>query len=220
MATASNASFAAPTRPSASASSPAVSFRAVRLTPRSRSLTDRVLTRAALANSSWVSPALARRRRRRPANVRGVSASAGDGVPFPSSLTVWNLPETLGTGLLAQGSGVIVPSPTRASILRHVETWRPPTRSLPAGGRNECPVRRMYEPVSKRKYIPLWDRTSTRERLRTVHRRRWTAKYWRRHHDLSYWPLRRGRRSGSERIYEYSRWDLVPSDHNNCKRNA
>jgi len=55
-------------RPSASASSKAVSLRAVRLIPRSRSLTDRGLSPAASASSSWVSRASARSCRSNPAN--------------------------------------------------------------------------------------------------------------------------------------------------------
>ena len=51
-AAATNSSRAGPARPSASASSTAVSLRAVRLTPRSRSLTDRGLSFAASASSS------------------------------------------------------------------------------------------------------------------------------------------------------------------------
>ena len=58
-AAATNSPRAGSARPSASASSPAVSLRAVRLMPRSRSLTDRGLRPAASASSSWVSPARA-----------------------------------------------------------------------------------------------------------------------------------------------------------------
>ena len=52
----------------AAASRTAVSWRAVRLMPRSRSLTDRGLTPAALASSSCVRPAPARSCRSNPAN--------------------------------------------------------------------------------------------------------------------------------------------------------
>lgn len=61
------ATLTGPARPSASARSRAVSRRAVRLTPRSRSLTDRVLNRAAAASSSWVIPESARICRSNPA---------------------------------------------------------------------------------------------------------------------------------------------------------
>ena len=56
-----------PARPSASASRTAVSLWAVRLMPRSRSLTVRGLTPAASASSSWVSRASARSCRSNPA---------------------------------------------------------------------------------------------------------------------------------------------------------
>ena len=59
-AAATNNASADPARPSASASSSAVSLRAVRLMPRSRSLTDRGLSCAASASSSCVSRASAR----------------------------------------------------------------------------------------------------------------------------------------------------------------
>ena len=59
-AAASNAARAGPASPSASASSRAVSLRAVGWIPRSRSLTDRGLSRAASASSSWVRPASTR----------------------------------------------------------------------------------------------------------------------------------------------------------------
>ena len=55
-AAASNSARAGPIRPSASASSRAVSLRAVRLMPRSRSLTERGLSLAASASSSCVTP--------------------------------------------------------------------------------------------------------------------------------------------------------------------
>ena len=64
-------------RSSASASSLAVSGRAVRWTPRSRSLTDRGLSPAASASSSCVSPASARNCCNKPANpCTGCSATA------------------------------------------------------------------------------------------------------------------------------------------------
>ncbi len=65
-------------RPSAAASNSAVSLRAVRLMPRSRSLTDRGLTPAASASSSWVSLASDRSCRSNPANPSaGCSAMVG-----------------------------------------------------------------------------------------------------------------------------------------------
>ena len=59
---------AVPVRPSAPASNTAVSLCAVRLTPRSKLLTDRGDTPAAAASSSWVSFAPTRSRRSSPAN--------------------------------------------------------------------------------------------------------------------------------------------------------
>ena len=59
-AAATNSPLTGPSRPSASASRTAVSLWAVRLMPRSRSLTVRGLTPAASASSSWVSRASAR----------------------------------------------------------------------------------------------------------------------------------------------------------------
>ena len=67
-AAATNKSRTAPARPSAPASNSAVSLRAVRLTPRSRSLTDRGLRPAASASSSCVSLASARSCRSNPPN--------------------------------------------------------------------------------------------------------------------------------------------------------
>src|SRR6516165_4872469 len=67
-AAATNSSPAGPARPSAPASSTAVSLWAVRLMPRSRLLTDPVDNPAASASSSWVSPASARSCRNSPAN--------------------------------------------------------------------------------------------------------------------------------------------------------
>ena len=58
-----NPARSGPVSPSASASSRAVWLRAVRLMPRSRSLTVRVLSAAARASSCWLSPALVRNRR-------------------------------------------------------------------------------------------------------------------------------------------------------------
>jgi hypothetical protein len=76
-ATATNSSRAGPARPSARASSSAVSLRAVRLIPRSRSLTERGLTLAASASSSCVSSALARSCRNSTAKLSpGCSATA------------------------------------------------------------------------------------------------------------------------------------------------
>ena len=79
---ATNNSATAPGRPSARASNTAVSLRAVRLMPRSRSLTGRGLTPAASASSSCVSRVSARSRRSSPANV-----SAGSSTTAVSPLT-------------------------------------------------------------------------------------------------------------------------------------
>ena len=67
-ATASNDDRAVPVRFNASASSRAVSFRAVSATPRSRSLTVRTPTPAVSASSSWDRPASVRNCRNSPAN--------------------------------------------------------------------------------------------------------------------------------------------------------
>ena len=67
-AAATNNARAGSARPSAPASSSAVSLRAVRLMPRSRSLTDRGHRLAASASSSWVSLASARSCRSSPPN--------------------------------------------------------------------------------------------------------------------------------------------------------
>ena len=80
-AAATNGTCTGPVRPSAPASSRAVSFRAVRLTPRSRSLTDRGLSPAASASSSCVSRASPRSCRNSPAKF-----SAGCSVNAPSPL--------------------------------------------------------------------------------------------------------------------------------------
>jgi hypothetical protein len=67
-AAATNSARTGPARPSAPASNWAVSLCAVRLTPRSRSLTDRGRTPDASASSSWVSLASARSCRNNAAN--------------------------------------------------------------------------------------------------------------------------------------------------------
>ena len=74
-AAASNSARCGPERPSAPASSRAVSWRAVRFTPRSRSLTDRGDRRAASASSSCVSPASSRSRRSSPPKLSAGSAT-------------------------------------------------------------------------------------------------------------------------------------------------
>ena len=81
-AAASNSARCGPERPSAPASSRAVSWRAVRFTPRSRSLTDRGDRVAASASSSCVSPASSRSCRSSPAKL-----SAGCSATGPSPLT-------------------------------------------------------------------------------------------------------------------------------------
>ena len=73
-------------RPSAPASSRAVSLRAVRLMPRSRSLTDRGLRPAASASSFWVSAACARSCRSNPAK-SSTGGSAMTGRPPSQALT-------------------------------------------------------------------------------------------------------------------------------------
>jgi hypothetical protein len=80
-AAATNAARTGPIRPSASASSPAVSLRAVRLTPLSRSLTDRGERLAASASSSCVSPASPRSCRSNPANVPAGSSATSPLIP-------------------------------------------------------------------------------------------------------------------------------------------
>jgi hypothetical protein len=77
-AAATNSSAAGPVRPSAPASSTAVSLCAVRLMPRSKLLTDRGDTPAASASSSWVSFAPDRSCRSSPAN-----DSAGSVIAVP-----------------------------------------------------------------------------------------------------------------------------------------
>ena len=85
-AAATNSDRAGSARPSASASRTAVSWRAVRLMPRSRSLTDRGLTPAALASSACVSWASARSCRSSPANPE-VACSAMTAASPPTALS-------------------------------------------------------------------------------------------------------------------------------------
>jgi hypothetical protein len=82
-----NSSRAGPSRPSAPASSTAVSLRAVALIPRSRSLIARWLTAAASASSSWVSPASSRSRRNSPPNPSPARPGTGPSTtgPCPSA---------------------------------------------------------------------------------------------------------------------------------------
>ena len=80
-AAASNSARRGPARPSAPASSRAVSLWAVRLMPRSRSLTDRGDRPAASASSSWVSLASARSCRNSPANGSPASPTAQHPLP-------------------------------------------------------------------------------------------------------------------------------------------
>ena len=75
-AAATNSTRTCPFRLSASASITAVSLRAVRLIPRSRSLTDRGLRPAASASSSCVSRTSLRNCRSNPAKLRGGSVTA------------------------------------------------------------------------------------------------------------------------------------------------
>ena len=81
-AAASNSARGGPAKPSASASSRAVSLRAVRLIPRSRSLTDRGERLAASASSSWVSPASARSCRSSPPNPGAACSAIGPPSPY------------------------------------------------------------------------------------------------------------------------------------------
>ena len=83
-AAASNTARCGPARLSASASSRAVSLRAVRLIPRSRSLTDRGERLAALASSSCVSPASARSCRSSPPKPGAACSAMGLIVPSPA----------------------------------------------------------------------------------------------------------------------------------------
>ena len=85
-AAATNSDRAGSARPSAPASRTAVSWRAVRLMPRSRSLTDRGLTPAALASSCCVSRASARSCRSNPANPE-VACSAMTAASPPPALS-------------------------------------------------------------------------------------------------------------------------------------
>jgi hypothetical protein len=81
---ASNAARVSPTSPSAPASKRAVSRRAVRLTPRSRSLTARVLRPADSASCRCVSPAPARSCLRRSPNDKPARCSATP-LPLPGT---------------------------------------------------------------------------------------------------------------------------------------
>ena len=74
-------SLASAGRPSAMARSRAVSLWAVRLTPRSRSLTARVLIPAASASSSWVSRAPVRSCRSKPAKLSPRSSATSPASP-------------------------------------------------------------------------------------------------------------------------------------------
>ena len=80
-AAASNSARCGPERPSAPASSRAVSWRAVRFTPRSRSLTDRGDRPAASASSSCVSPASSRSCRSRPPKLSPGCSATGSIAP-------------------------------------------------------------------------------------------------------------------------------------------
>ena len=98
-------------RPSAAASNSAVSLRAVRLMPRSRSLTDRGLRPAASASSSWVSLAWARSCRSNPANP-SAGCSAMVGVPPQALIPPPGNPARSGTGLHNDNPGPAAsPSP-------------------------------------------------------------------------------------------------------------
>ena len=83
-AAASNSARGGPARPSASASSRAVSLRAVRLMPRSRSLTDRGERLAASASSSWVSPGLGPQPPQQPPETRRSQLRHRPIVPLPA----------------------------------------------------------------------------------------------------------------------------------------
>ncbi len=82
-AAATNSSRSGPVSLSAPASSSAVSLRAVRLMPRSRSLTDRGDRLAASASSSCVSPASPRSCRSRPAKLSASCSATGPSPPSP-----------------------------------------------------------------------------------------------------------------------------------------
>src|SRR5262249_1915532 len=91
-AAATNSSSAGPARPSAPASSTAVSLCAVRLKPRSKLLTARGDTPAAAASSSWVSLASAR-------SCRSSPAKESTGCPVTIAVPPHNLSATAtGTG--------------------------------------------------------------------------------------------------------------------------
>ena len=103
-------------RPSAPASNSAVSLRAVRLMPRSRSLTDRGLRPAASASSSCVSLASARSCRSNPANP-SAGCSAMVGIPSAGLISPRGNPARSGTALqtIIQARP---PSPSPASQAR------------------------------------------------------------------------------------------------------
>ena len=77
----------------------AVSWRAVRLMPRSRSLTARGLTPAALASSCWVNRASARSCRSSPAHSE-VACSAMTAASPPTALSPPAAPSTARKGLM------------------------------------------------------------------------------------------------------------------------
>ena len=96
-AAATNSDRAGSARPSAPASRTAVSWRAVRLMPRSRSLTDRGLRPAALASSCCVKPTPARSCRSNPANSE-VACSAMTAASPPTALSPPAAKSTARTG--------------------------------------------------------------------------------------------------------------------------
>ena len=147
-AAATNSDRAGSARPSAPASRTAVSWRAVRLMPRSRSLTDRGLTPAALASSCCVSPAPARNCRSNPANPEVASSTAAPS-HHPQPRQRQKAPHGQGpcprlsrpgARATSPGTGTGQPAP-RARSGRPgrspgpARRYRPPARSCPA-----CPV--------------------------------------------------------------------------------
>ena len=136
-AAATNSDRAGSARPSAPASRTAVSWRAVRLMPRSRSLTDRGLTPAALASSCCVSRASARSCRSNPANPTMACSAMTAASPPPA------LSPPAATSTAREGP---VPKIIQARRPRHQSRHRParsPGPQRPPGG----PARRHWPPA-------------------------------------------------------------------------
>ena len=132
-AAASNSARCGPVRPSAPASSRAVSWRAVRFTPRSRSLTDRGDRLAASASSSWVSPASSRSRRSSPAKLSaGCSATGLSPLTKPRPPLTWEAGHSTGPCQPAYKRAGSTPSVTR--LTAPAAGARPATADGPVPG--------------------------------------------------------------------------------------